>query len=186
MSLRKELIAITKTFETVTYDFVVQVCQFPLGDFAPVLLLLLSPVLVVLVEEVHPRQCQHHKRLHKSRRRQTPRHCRCRCCWRRCSLPSLILSSSPLRTREETNQNIKVSSSMYRSSWPFSPVHTPASLPGSTFKSCKWWMSVFKLRNDPHRTQRTPLANYRCAPSKLAADALAVIARNVHQRHAGR
>lgn len=54
-----------KKYGTVTYNFVVEVCKFPFGHFTSVLLLLLSPVLVVLVEKVHPRQCQHHKWLHK-------------------------------------------------------------------------------------------------------------------------
>jgi hypothetical protein len=36
-------------------------------------------------------------------------------------------------------------------------------------------MSLFNLKTILIGTQRTPLANCRCAPSKLAADALALI-----------
>lgn len=54
------------TWEVGTYDFGVEMHQLPLGDPSPGGLHLLLPVLIVLVEQIHSRQGQHHERPHQA------------------------------------------------------------------------------------------------------------------------
>lgn len=59
-----------------THDFVVEMCQLPLSDPPAILLLLLSLVLTVLVEEEHAGEGEDDQRPHEGRAGQIPRHLR--------------------------------------------------------------------------------------------------------------